>query len=112
MKKQDELTPVAPQALGGIHPIPGDTPIEQLQTADYVNVVALAGVSVQAPNPEGLTAARIIAHKDEQIAELQDLCARQAQQLQDELDQSADHRPDLLALLEECDQVLRLGEAV
>ncbi|KEQ19190.1 hypothetical protein [Endozoicomonas numazuensis] len=84
----------------------------ELEPSEYMNVVPLAGVKVQTPEPEGLVAARIIAHKDEQIAELQDLCSRQAQQLQDELDQSVDHRPDLAALLDECDQVLQLGEAV
>jgi len=87
-------------------------PVNELNPSQYMNVVALAGGKIQQPDPGGLNAARIIAHKDEQIATLLDLSARMAQQLQDELDNAADCRPDLQALLDECDQALSMQEAV
>ena len=90
-------------------------PIEELGIKDHMNVYCLAGLPQPEPEPEGLAGARVIAHKDEQISTLIDLCARQAQQLRDELDFAEEHgeeRPDLQALLAECDQVLSIQEAV
>jgi hypothetical protein len=87
----------------------------ELDPSEYMNVVPLSGGKVQSPEPEGLVAVRIIAHKDEQIATLVDLNARIAQQLQDELDEAShrgESRPDLQVLIDECDQVVQLGEVV
>ena len=91
------------------------TPIEELGVKDHMNVYCLAGLPHPEPEPEGLAGARVIAHKDEQICTLIDLCARQAQQLRDELDyaeERGEERPDLEALLSDCDQVLSMQEAV
>ena len=83
-----------------------------MEPSEYMNVVALAGGNIQRPEPDGLVAARIIAHKDEEISTLLDLNARMAQQLQDELDAADERRPDLEALLEECDRVQVVGGAL
>ena len=84
----------------------------ELPPSEYMNVVSLTGKPVQEPDPEGLVAARIIAHKDEQIAALTDLLLRDAQALQEVLDESSDCRPDLEALLEEHHRVLAVGGEV
>ncbi|OED43592.1 hypothetical protein ACH42_09785 [Endozoicomonas sp. (ex Bugula neritina AB1)] len=89
--------------------------IEELGIKDHMNVYSLAGLPQPEPEPEGFAGARVIAHKDEQLATLVDLCARQAQQLRDELDfavERGEERPDLEALLYDCDQVLSVQEAV
>ena len=78
------------------------------------NVVALAGITVQSPEKD-INKARAWAQLHEEVATLQDLGARMAQQLQDELDDCSskgEFRPDLQALIEECNRVLNVGGEV
>ena len=87
----------------------------EMPPSEYANVVALAGGQVHRPEPEGLAAARIIAHKDEEISTLQDFGLRVVQQLQDELDEAGargEVRPDLEALIAESERVLGVREPV
>lgn len=74
-------------------------------------VVALPGVTIKEPEHH-IDKARAWAQLHEEVATLQDLGSRMAQQLQDELDDSSakgEFRPDLQGLLEECDRVLSVG---
>ncbi|WP_299734042.1 hypothetical protein [uncultured Endozoicomonas sp.] len=81
----------------------------ELPPAEYMNVVSLTGKPVQQPDPEGLAASRIIAHLNERITSLEDHALRQAQALQDVVDDSAEYRPDLEALLEDGHRLLAVG---
>lgn len=81
----------------------------EMEPSEYMNVVALAGGEIRQPEPEGLTAVRIIAHQNERINTLVDFIARLGQQLQDELDEAGargESRPDLQVLLDEHEQLL------
>ena len=71
------------------------------------NVVALAGVSIVAQEPQ-IDKERAWAQLHEEMSALQDLNARMVQQLQDELDGCSargEFRPDLQALIEESDRL-------
>ena len=72
------------------------------------NVISLAGVPVHTPEPQ-IEKERAWAQLHEEMSALQDLNARMAQQLQDELDGSSsrgEFRPDLQALIDENDRLL------
>ena len=75
-------------------------------------VVSLTGTPVTEQEPEGLAVARIIAQKDEAIAALLDLLLRDAQVIQDVMDESPEPRPDLEMLLVEHDRLLAIGGEV
>lgn len=75
-------------------------------------VVSLTGTPITEQEPEGLAAARVIAQKDEAIAALLDLLLRDAQVIQDVMDDSPEPRPDLEVLLAEHDRVLAIGGEV
>ena len=75
------------------------------------NVVTLDGGPVRQADPE-INNCRAWAQLHEEVATLQDLATRMAQQLQDELDDCSakgEFRPDLQALLEEGYRVLSVG---
>lgn len=84
----------------------------ELSPSEYMNVVSLTGKPVQQPDPEGLAAARIIAHLHQRIDSLEDYSLRQSQALQDVLDDSVESRPDLEGLLEEGNRLLAVGGEV
>ncbi|OED44061.1 hypothetical protein ACH42_08450 [Endozoicomonas sp. (ex Bugula neritina AB1)] len=84
----------------------------EMEPSDYANVVALAGGKIQRPEPEGLAAARAIAHLQERVVALEDYALRQAQALRDVMDESEDGRPDLEGLLGEGDRLLVVGGEV
>ncbi len=81
----------------------------ELPPSEYMNVVSLTGKPVQQPDSQELAVARIIAQKDEAIAALLDLLLRDAQVIQDVMDESPEPRPDLEMLLVEHDRLLAIG---
>lgn len=84
----------------------------EMTPSEYMNVVSLTGKPIQQPDPQGLATSRIIAHLHERIASLEDHALRQAQALQDVLDESPESRPDLEGLLANGDRLLAMGGEV
>ncbi|WP_330925268.1 hypothetical protein [Candidatus Sororendozoicomonas aggregata] len=82
-------------------------PVQPMDTEAFANVISMTGQKVTTPvDPVGAEVARALGQFAEEVITLRDLIARMAQQLQDELDVACDVRPDLEALIEECDRVL------